>query len=289
MSAPETAADVNAGKSVKQSKTTPNYYKNIMNVIKKINSNSSDRFDIGGFNFDNETPAYITIAPNMKNSNELKIGAFSSIKTEFMLNTFEEQRKEKFQAFETFGNPSVFFFGEKLRYYAFSGYLVDSEYQKITKNNKRGKSWANSFKNYWDNNFRGSKLIENGEIAIVVFNKNVIWGYPISLSINNNAQAPFLAGFSFNMLISKHKVNESISSNLKITDLMGKDTKLKFNKFIADLKTTQNQINTYYEKNINEELTAEDNKNLSELKKNSEELYNKIMVIIRSIVKFSGI
>ena len=93
MSAPETAADVNAGKSEKQSKTTPNYYKNIMNVIKKINSNSSDRFDIGGFNFDNETPAYITIAPNMKNSNELKIGAFSSIKTEFMLNTFEEQRK----------------------------------------------------------------------------------------------------------------------------------------------------------------------------------------------------
>ena len=154
---------------------------------------------------------------------------------------------------------------------------------------KSRESWANSFKNYWDNNFRGSKLIENGEIAIVVFNKNVIWGYPISLSINNNAQAPFLAGFSFNMLISKHKVNESISSNLKITDLMGKDTKLKFNKFIADLKTTQNQINTYYEKNINEELTAEDNKNLSELKKNSEELYNKIMVIIRSIVKFSGI
>ena len=287
MSAEKIYNDINNEKSINQAPPIPNYYSITMNLLSKLNSKHSAKFEVRNLDFENETPAFISIVPDMKNISKINAKSFDSPKTKFMLNNFEEQRKEKFQLFESFGEPSIFFFGERVRYYAFSGYMLDSKYTN-SRTNRVVKSWANSFKKYWDDNFRGSKLVEKGQLAIITFNKNVMWGYPVSLTFNNSAQAPFLAGFSFNMVIVKHKINESKVSH-NITDLMGSATREKFDLLLANLKETQGQINTILMKEISEGLSGKEMSGLHLLKEDYKKNYENMMALIQTIVKISGI
>lgn len=193
---------------------------------------------IEGFNFDKQTPASLIVyspEPSLLIAYE-----------KFILTEVRENRREKFQIFETFDLPSIFFFNERTKMYSFSGYLVDGEHQE-----RRGskvtdaREWTTQFKKLWDSKLRGTVLAKNGHIAILNFNNNLIYGYPVNLTLGNSANAPFIASFSFDMIVVDHKLPnlytpKSISSVLTDEDreslqkLVDKASELK--KAISELR-----------------------------------------------------
>jgi thioredoxin-related protein len=261
----------------------PNYYSKIQNIVNRTSASISSNKNVHGFDFNNDIPAFISLVPDSKHFSKDNIAnSFSEPITNFLLNNYEERRNEKFQIFETFGNPSIFFFDKKVTAYSFSGYFVDSRHKNS--NGKTSNSWAESFKIIWEDKLRGTKLIENNQIAIISFNGNVIWGYPASLTINNSAQAPFLAGFSFNMVVTKHKITRSVSKLKPITAFMDTDSRRLFDTNLERLKSTENKINELLNKYTSEsEMNKDDRNALLVLQGRSVLYYNELIKIINTV------
>ena len=68
----------------------------------------------------------------------------------FIIQQIQEQRQEKQQIIETFGEDYIFFFGERPRFLNVSGVLV----------NTKDFNWKSEFWVNYENNLRGTKLVE---------------------------------------------------------------------------------------------------------------------------------
>ena len=213
-------------------------------TIQSIGKGARNR--IHSFNLDAELPATLFIMPNTsEGSVEISIPkTFSN----FILTGVQEDRREKFQIFETFGDPALFFFDKKTPIYGFSGFLIDSDH--VDSNNPDGTellkgSWANVFRELWESEFRGTQLIKNNAIAAISYSKTIVYGYPINLSIQTDSRQPHTVAFSFNMVVKKHKL-EQASSNALIaaTTYMTKKQSDDFNISLKNLKVLENDIKT---------------------------------------------
>jgi len=272
-----------SGNSLQYDETRPSYYNTIQNRIKSTVAKIASGKYMHSFNFDNEIPAFITIVPDSKHFSKKGIADnFSEPITKFLLNNYEERHDEKLQVFETFGSPAIFFFDKKVTVYSFSGYFVDSKHR-----NSHGgleHSWAESFKIIWEENLRGTKLIENNNIALIGFNGNAIWGYPSNLTINNNAQAPFLAGFSFNVIVTKHKITRTVTKIQPITAFMGADSRKLFDSTLNLLRQAENSINKILDSYTSENFMSDKDKiDLSLLKERAKKYYSDLLKIINSV------
>jgi len=128
----------------------------IQDFLSMLSLNKLQRNRIHSFDFDNELPATIFILPESAADNKIPQSF-----TNFMLTSVQEDRREKFQIFETFGDPALFFFDKKTPIYSFSGFLIDSEHQDQTRPGSPPddkSSWSNQFRNLWDTELRGTKL-----------------------------------------------------------------------------------------------------------------------------------
>jgi len=269
--------------TLEKKENASNYYSTIQNKIRASSAKISKGKEVFGLDFNNDIPAFITIIPDSKHFAKDGIaGNFSEPFTKFLLNSYEERHNEKLQIFETFGNPAIFFFDKKVTVYSFSGYFIDSKH-KNSHNHTEG-SWAESFKIMWEDNLRGTKLIENNSIALVSFNGNAIWGYPSNLTINNSAAAPFLAGFSFNMVVTQHKITRSITKLKPITAFMGEDAKRTFNMHLERLKNTEKKINELLDKYNSDTIMSEkDRTELIVLKSQAKMIYSELLKIINTV------
>jgi len=273
--------DLSSGNTVQQDPFV-SYMNQVNTYINTYLKKDNNKHSLSGFSFEKEVSAAITIVPDNKNLDKIRDINFSGTNVKFILNSVVENRTEKFQIFETFGDPAIFFFDKKVSMYTFSGFLIDSEHNKhaITSGiNAEGGSWAIDFKNFWDDKFRGTQLINNGQIALITFNKSGIWGYPVNLNTNISSAAPFLSGFSFNMIVTNHKFNKKISG-ISALDSLSAENKEEFQDKVYRLQAAEQLIRDMEIQNANNEDI--DTEKLSGYRTEAETLFSDIMRILRS-------
>ena len=272
----------------------------LITTINGIYAGEANKNQVYDFSFDNEMSAYIFIMPNMADNKFTKDAiTIPQITRDFILTSVAEERRENFQISETFEDASIFFFDQRVKIYSFSGYLIDSDHIHglPTKDSQTGeithgvpeRSWSIKFKQFWDDTLRGTKLVEKKSIAIIAWNKNLVWGYPINLTINQEANTPFMNGFSFQMVVKKHKFADFNSVQLSILKFMSKAERAKFETDLKRLTDNENSIRDKQKKLETTVDTATESKlqkEINDLQNASEKLYFNLLNRLQLAIAF---
>lgn len=118
----------------------------------------------------------------------------STVWTHWFLQSVKEERVEKTQLVETFGEPYFYAFGSKPRTLVFQGALMNTE-----DFNWRGIFWEN-----WEQHFRATRLVQNDARMYVSFDDILVEGYPISAVANQVSESPNLMVFSFTFFVTNY-------------------------------------------------------------------------------------
>lgn len=142
---------------------------------------------------------------------------------QFLLTALREVRQEKVQILETFGAPSLYFFDEKTKVYGLTGVLLEanpantaSAYEfgddsDFTRMRDESKEWVGGFQEFWDKHLRGSQLVKDNRIALLVFGNDMMYGYPVSFTLTKNSGTPNHRLFNMSMIVTDHVVKETYS------------------------------------------------------------------------------
>jgi hypothetical protein len=120
--------------------------------------------------------------------------------SDFILQRVEDQRMEKQQIIETFGDTFVYFFGERPRMITFSGVLMNTD-----DFNWRAQFWQN-----YDLFLRGTKLVQMNARCYLSYDTIVIEGYPLSASAADDADNPYTVQFQMQMLVTNYYEYSSV-------------------------------------------------------------------------------
>ena len=142
----------------------------------------------------------------------------------FFLQNITEVNQEKLQVLETFGDPILLFFNNRTKVYSFTGTFLDAN----DGTNGVEYMWADAFKLFYDENLRGTRLVDNEQIAIMSVNNQMYIGYPTALNINTNANNPLIAGFSMTFIVVDHYILPTITTGAITSSVVGT--------YIANLK-----------------------------------------------------
>jgi len=112
--------------------------------------------------------------------------------TNFFVQQISEERHEKQQVVDTFGDSFIFFFGEAPRMLRVSGLLLNT-----ADFNWRNEWWAN-----YERYFRGTKLVELGARLYLIYDDRIIEGYMTGAQANDNSQQKEVIQFSFSMFVT---------------------------------------------------------------------------------------
>ena len=111
----------------------------------------------------------------------------------FFIQSVSEQRQEKQQVVETFGDSWIFFFGEAPRLLQVSGYLL----------NTADFNWRAYYWEKYDRYFRGTRLVELGARLYLMYDDIIEEGYMIGASAQEGADPmPAVLQFSFQMFVT---------------------------------------------------------------------------------------
>ncbi|MGV8131146.1 MAG: hypothetical protein ACP5N7_03550 [Candidatus Pacearchaeota archaeon] len=149
-------------------------------------------------------PAYILIKKNNGYSDEIVAAT-----NKFFITQWQETHMEKVQVIETFHSSTINWFDEKTKSYSVGGVLLDGErtislLDSDVEDVKHTYLWGQSFRKLWDTRLRGTKLEENQEICMLTILNNVLYGYPIALSLTTNANIEHTIQFQFQFLCTRH-------------------------------------------------------------------------------------
>lgn len=111
--------------------------------------------------------------------------------TKFFLEQVQENREEKVQVIDTFGEWVAFFFGRKPEVYSYAGTLL----------NAQNHNWKNEFQENYDTFLRGSQAVKNRATVVLQYDDVMVEGYILNSSISMNAIADKAVPFTFNVLI----------------------------------------------------------------------------------------
>lgn len=128
-------------------------------------------------------------------------GGYSFANHNFILQSVDEQRTEKFQIVETFGDHFTFFYGEKPIILQCSGMLF----------NTMDFNWKNEWLNNYNNLLRGTKCVENRSRVFLGFDDVLAEGYLLNTHINYDKDLPYVTPFAFQMLLAKPPIDLSES------------------------------------------------------------------------------
>lgn len=153
-----------------------------------------------GIEIKDDTYAYLKVI--MSNGVELPLLDSSSYTgtnakgyTNFILQSVNEQRMEKHQIVETFGDAYVFFFGESPRFLDCSAILINTH-----DFNWRAEWWHN-----YEHYLRGTKLVELGARCYMFWDDNVIEGYMLMSSASEVAEQPYTVSLQFRFFVTKYQ------------------------------------------------------------------------------------
>lgn len=110
----------------------------------------------------------------------------------FIVQNVVEQRQEKQQIVESFGDTYIFFYGESPRVTQVTGFLLNSN-----DFNWRAEWWEN-----YERYFRGTRLVENGARLYFIYDDLIIEGYMLSASISEEVQNNPLLQLQFTLFVT---------------------------------------------------------------------------------------
>ncbi len=114
--------------------------------------------------------------------------------TDWILQTVREERTEKTQLVETFGDNYLYSYGQKPRVLSFSGMLM----------NTADMQWKAIFWENWDKYFRASKLQELHARMYISFDETIVEGYPITAMAQQSSESPYAILFQFNFFVTNY-------------------------------------------------------------------------------------
>src|SRR5579859_375616 len=111
--------------------------------------------------------------------------------TKFFLESVTENREEKVQIVDTFGEWIAFFFGRRPEVYTYSGTLL----------NAKNHDWKNEFQENYDNFLRGSQAVKYRATMFLQYDDVVVEGFMLNCQIQQNAISHNGVPFSFSLLV----------------------------------------------------------------------------------------
>ncbi len=112
----------------------------------------------------------------------------------FILQQVSEARMEKHQIVETFGDAYIFFFGESPRFLDVVSLLINTN-----DFNWEAEWWAN-----YDNNFRGTKSVENGARTYLFYDDTIVEGYMLQAQAAKVAEQPNMLQLTFRLFLTNY-------------------------------------------------------------------------------------
>lgn len=111
--------------------------------------------------------------------------------TNFILQSVREQRMEKHQIIQTFGESYIYFFGEAPRFLECQATLVHSH-----DFNWEAEWWAN-----YENYLRGTKSVEKGARTYMFYDNTIIEGFMLMAAAVKSSQQPYSVALSFQFFV----------------------------------------------------------------------------------------
>ena len=130
-------------------------------------------------------------------------GGVAAYSNRFYLTTMVEARKERLQILETFGDAAIFFFDERTKIYNFAGQLLETKTDFLFGSNFY--LWGSAFHELYESIARGTELVKNNRIAVLVIDNYLLYGWPINLDMQRDSMNT-AKQFSFSMIIREHKL-----------------------------------------------------------------------------------
>ena len=149
---------------------------------------------------------------------------------DFIIQSVSEERSEKNQIIETFGDSFIFFFGERPRMVNIQGVLINTE----------DFGWRSQFFYNYEHFLRGSKLVERNARLFLAYDTRVMEGYPISVSAQEDASNPYTVQFSMQIFLT----NFQDFGRIGLIDFPGEPAPRDFDALNRDLEERALDFNT---------------------------------------------
>lgn len=120
----------------------------------------------------------------------------------FILQSVQEQRAEKSQIVETFGEDYIFFFGERPRFLTISGILM----------NTKDFNWKSEFWDNYENLLRGTRLVERNARLYLYFDDVVVEGFMMQAAATWDNANPYMLPLQFQMFVCNYAVLSNVGS-----------------------------------------------------------------------------
>ncbi len=114
--------------------------------------------------------------------------------TDWLLTSVHEERAEKTQIVETFGDTYLYAFGQRPRVLAFGGLLF----------NTADYNWRAIFWENWERFFRATKLVEKNARMYIQFDDIVVEGYPLNAAADQTASDNNAIAFNFTFFVTNY-------------------------------------------------------------------------------------
>ena len=118
----------------------------------------------------------------------------TDIYSNFLIQQIQEERVEKQQIIETFGEPYIFLFGERARVINITGVLANT-----FDFNWEAEWWYN-----YDNFIRGTRCIENDARIFLSFDNTLVGGYIIAASTSKTSDQRNYVNFQFQLFVTSY-------------------------------------------------------------------------------------
>lgn len=118
----------------------------------------------------------------------------TDIYSNFFIQQVQEERVEKQQVIETFGEPYIFLFGERARVITFTGVLA----------NTFDFNWEAEWWHNYENYIRGTRCVENDARVFISFDTTLVGGYIISAAATKVAEQRNFVQFQFQLFVTSY-------------------------------------------------------------------------------------
>ena len=126
--------------------------------------------------------------------------AYTTYYSNFFVQTVQEERSEKSQIVDTFGETYIFFFGESPRFLSVQGMLL----------NTADFNWRDEFWENYERYFRGTRLVERGARLYLIYDEIIVEGYMVKANATESAQNPWVIPFNFQMFVTGYTALSNI-------------------------------------------------------------------------------
>lgn len=120
----------------------------------------------------------------------------------FLLQSVTEQRAEKSQIVETFGEDYIYFFGERPRFLEVTGILINSQ----------DFNWKNEFWENYETKFRGTRLVEMNARMYFYYDDVVVEGFMMGAQATYASEQPHMLPIQFRIFVCNYAQLSTVGS-----------------------------------------------------------------------------